>query len=93
MGHIFGAADAAYLEKNPIAYLGDLAAGESFRMSEVQFYYEGPYDFVTVFTVVEPGKHSVKCLPVDSFCARELPGEINVGCPTRSDRCDWLSRY
>ncbi len=84
MGHVWGPADDEYVKKNPIMYLDNLAEGEKFRMSQVQFYYEGPYDFTTVFTRREAVSGGFRC----EFGVREsltLPGEINVNRVTEGD--------
>lgn len=55
MGHVFGPADQEYLKKHPTVYFDNLEPGTRFKMSEVQFYYEGPYDFVNVFVKTPDG--------------------------------------
>jgi len=52
MGHVFNENDAAYMKEKGVVYLDGLPDGAIFKMSEIQYYFEGPYDFTSTFRKV-----------------------------------------
>lgn len=52
MGHVLNDQDVTYMKKKGVTYLDNLPDDTLFKMSTVQFYYEGPYDFASTFRKV-----------------------------------------
>jgi hypothetical protein len=52
MGHVLSDQDIIYMKEKGVTYLDNLPDDTLFKMSAVQFYFEGPYDFDSTFRKV-----------------------------------------
>ena len=61
------------MEEKGVKYLYEIPDGSTFKLSRVQFYYEGPYDFDATFRKVSEAKTLVKAERIEEAGSGRQP--------------------